>query len=104
MTWKKAELKRPRTGWSRCVVMGPACPGRARAVSRGNTALPRRWTSRGRVRRGVPGGDLGPGAEAQPRADPFDVRLGGALGDHQLLGDLAVRPAPGHQPRHLRLA
>lgn len=48
--------------------------------------------SQSRVRLpGHPGGDLGARCEAQLGEDPFDVAVGGALRDDQVLGDLAVR-------------
>ena len=109
MTEKNAELNRPRTGFAENtagarllmdfagtervveVVMDRACRKAGTDVSSGNTALspvrPRRRTG---VRRDVPGCDLGAGSEAQPSPDSFDMRLGGALGDDEFVGDLPV--------------
>src|ERR1044071_8511766 len=71
-----------------------------------------RWTPSipaSRSRRGDalldrPGRDLGAGAEAELVEDVLDVGVGGALGDHELVGDLAVGQPPRDQGGDLDLA
>src|SRR5437773_8895023 len=53
--------------------------------------------------RDYPGGDLGPGAEAELVQDAADVAVDGALGDEQPRADLLVRQAVGDQSRDIRL-
>ena len=47
---------------------------------------------------------LGTGGDAQLTEDVADVDLGGALGDHELLGDRAVAGTLGEERQHLPLA
>jgi hypothetical protein len=47
---------------------------------------------------------LGTVVHVQLVKDVGGVPLGGPDGDDQLLGDLAVRPAGGHQTQHVQLA
>src|SRR5436190_20125803 len=54
--------------------------------------------------RDYPGGDLGPGAEAELVQDAADVAVDGALGDEQPRADLLVGQAVGDQPGDVRLA
>src|SRR5438094_5062267 len=54
--------------------------------------------------RDYPGGDLGPGAEAELVQDAADVAVDGALGDEQPRADLLVGQAVGDQPGDIRLA
>src|SRR5437773_3809685 len=54
--------------------------------------------------RDYPGGDLGPGAEAELVQDAADVAVDGALGDEQPRADLLVGQAVSDQPRDIRLA
>jgi hypothetical protein len=51
-----------------------------------------------------PEGNLGPRGEAQLPEDVLDVRRDRALGDDEVVGDLAVGEAAREQQRHLALA
>src|SRR4029077_6365463 len=47
--------------------------------------------------------DLAPRLQTYLCVDPLNVPFGGPPRDGQLLGDLAIAPAPSHQDRHLQL-
>ena len=51
-----------------------------------------------------PDGGLATGVKAELVPDLLDVMLGGALGDEEFLGDLAIRQALRQEGRHLAFA
>ena len=65
--------------------------------------MPERVDDSGEAVSDGPGGGLDPRFDAEFGEDVGDVRGGGALGDEQRRGDLAVGAPGRHQPQHLQL-